>query len=340
MRDALDVPFGIILIAVPGTNQAAWMSKETLEKFPGANGKNYYQEFLAGSEAKVAKGNGPKTIAEYQGADERTQSRYLLPFADFPAALYNTRLYPLAPLAIRGVMWHQGEAGPGGPYGERLVAMVKQWRELFGQDFYFIWGTLGRNTSEAPPLSPMRSGFYRSYNNVGIRKALELFGSSPDAKATLVEFYDNGNNVTHWLEKAESGRRMGLAALTEVYGQKHIYTGPRAAKTKIDGAKATTWFANVGDGLVYEPSIQGINGGGISGVYLRGKDGTVRWGNVKVVGKDAIEVSHPDIKDVETLAYGDNPNPHVTLIKTAGGRSCRRRRSWSTRWRRGIPSRR
>jgi hypothetical protein len=78
MRDGLEVPVGIVLIAVPGTNQAAWMSKETLEKFPGADGKNFYQEFLAETEAKAAKGSGPKTLAEYQKADAKRQSKLLL----------------------------------------------------------------------------------------------------------------------------------------------------------------------------------------------------------------------------------------------------------------------
>jgi sialate O-acetylesterase len=314
IRDGLDVPVGLVHAAVSGTNQAAWMSKATLEKFPALKGSgNFYDEFMKEMEGRLAGSKEPyKTFQDFEKAQKEGKARETLPIDDFPTALYNTRIYPLAPLTVRGFMWHQGEAGPGGPYGERLVAMIKQWRELFGQDFYFIWGTLGRNTADQPPLTPMRSGFYRSSGNVGIRKAQELFGPTEKSKAALVEFYDAADNGTHWLAKNETGRRLGLAALTVAYGQKHVYTGPQMAETKIEGKKATVKFTHVGDGLVYEPSINGI-----SGVYLRGKDGTTRWANVKVTGKDSIEVSHPDIKEIETVAYADNPNPHETIFNSA-----------------------
>jgi sialate O-acetylesterase len=315
IRDGVDVPVGIVQIAVPGTNQAAWMSKETLEKFPSTKGKgNFYEEFLGETQSKLNVSDAEikswddfkKAMAEKGQAPGPVQ----MDFANFPTALYNTRVHPVAPLSVRGVMWHQGEAGPTGAYGERLVAMVKQWRELFGQDFHFVWGTLSRGTTEPPPLSPVRLGFYRSNNNLGIRKAEELFGK--DGKATLVELYDLGNNVTHFLAKAEAGRRMGLAAMTEVYGQKHVYTGPRMVETKIEGGKARITFSQVGDGIVYEPSINGI-----SGVYVSGKGGPAKWGVVKVVDAKTIEVSHPEIAAIETVAYADFPNPHETLFNSA-----------------------
>jgi sialate O-acetylesterase len=146
---------------------------------------------------------------------------------------------------------------------------------------------------------------------MGIRRALQAFGEANNV--ALVEFYDLGDDSVHFLQKAEAGRRMGLAALTVAYGQKQIYTCPRMTETKIDGGKATIRFEFVGDGLTYQPSIDGI-----SGVYLRGKSGTERWGQVKVTGKDTVEVSHPDIADPETVAYADNPNPHETLFSSAG----------------------
>ncbi len=318
LRDGLDVPVGIIRIAVPGTNQAAWMSRETLEAFPGQGGQNFYQSFLASNEEKLSNSKGPiKSFADFKAVEtawrKSKDGRWPgtgLVYYNFPTSLYNTRVVPLAPFAVRGVIWHQGEAGPGGPYGDRLVAMTKQWRTLFGQDFDFIWGTLGRSTASATPMSPMRGSFYRSINNRSIRDAIKGFGD--DKHVAMVELYDLGNEETHFLQKAEAGRRYANAALTLSYDKPVAFSGPRLIDSKIDGNKAILRFDLVGDGIAYQPSIDGI-----SGVYLRSKKGVARWGDVKIIDKNSIEVSHPDIDAIETLAYGEHPNPHETLLNSA-----------------------
>jgi sialate O-acetylesterase len=326
LRDALNVPVGMIVVAVPGTNEGAWMSKETLQAIPGEGGAGtYYDQLFSQNNATLAKAGGPYAswdtfaqadaawLKDPQGASPEAgwpgSKTGGLDYQQFPSVLYNTRIHPLAPLSIRGVIWHQGEAGPGGPYGERLVAMAKQWRDLFGQPFYFIWGTLGRNTSEPPPLAPYTDTFYRSLTSMEIRHALDVFAG--DKSATFVEFYDLGNEGTHFLEKAEAGRRMGLAALDLAYNQPHLYSGPHMVDTKIDGGTATIHFDRVGTGLSYQPSIDGI-----SGFFLQGKSGTNQWGQVTVTGKDTIQVSSPDIPDLAMVAYGDNLNPHETLFNS------------------------
>ena len=69
--------------------------------------------------------------------------------------------------------------------------------------------------------------------------------------------------------------------------------------------------------MVYQPSIDGI-----SGIYLRGKAGPARWAQVEVRGKDTLEFSHPDIADLETVAYGQAVNSHETLFNSAGLPAC------------------
>ena len=125
IRDGLDVPVGIIHVAVPGTNQAAWMSRPSLEKFPGKDGPDFYKELFTEHEAKLLSAAEKfKTWQDVETAEAAWQAKNktempvkaFLAYANFPSVLYNTRIHPLAPMAIHGVMWHQGEAGPGGPY--------------------------------------------------------------------------------------------------------------------------------------------------------------------------------------------------------------------------------
>jgi hypothetical protein len=106
-----------------------------------------------------------------------------------------------------------------------------------------------------------------------------------------------------------------VTALSLAYGQPRAADGfcPRMAETKIEGNKATVRFNLVGDKLIYQPSIDGI-----SGIYLRDKNGPGRWAHVKVLSKDTIEVSSPDITDLETVAYGQDVNPHETLFSSGG----------------------
>lgn len=319
VRDGLDVPVGIIHVAVSGTNQAAWMARETLEEFSGGKDHaNAYEAFFAAREAGLAKGKGAiRSWADFKKVEAqwRKSPKGRLPgglsIKQYPTVLYNTRIHPVAPYAMRGVIWHQGEAGPGGPYGARLAAMARQYRELWGQDLAFVWGTLSRHTQNSPPLAPRIEWFYRSGNNVEIRKALEEFGD--DDSVALVEFFDLGDHGTHFEQKAEAGRRMGLAALTEIYGQDHIYSGPRLVEHTIDGSKATLRFDLVGEGIAYRPSIDGI-----SGVVVVGKDGKNRWAEVEVTGPATVEVTHPDGAEIVAIGYAETANPHETLVNSAG----------------------
>ncbi len=322
LRDTLKVPVGVVEIAVPGTNQTAWMAKETLEQFPGSKEHaNYYVESLATEEANLAKMGGTiKTWAQFKKAEEewrRTKEgawpgqalQWGLRVHNFPTACYNTRVHPLAPFAIRGVIWHQGESGPGGPYGERMVAMVRQWRKLFGQDFYFVWGTLARDTLSSPLVDPAATWFFATGH--AHRQAMALFEG--DSKVEWTELYDLGSHDVHFAQKAEAGRRMALAALHAAYGMPTIFSGPRLARLTIQGPRAIAQFDLVGNGIVYRPSFMGI-----SGVIVEGKTGPTRWAQVKVIDARTIEIEHPDDVEISGVGYGNSPNPHETLFNSAG----------------------
>jgi sialate O-acetylesterase len=324
IRDSLDVPVGILLPVSVGVGQSTWVARETLEAYPSTTGSgNYYQECFTGAEANLsrnAKGGAPYgSWAAFQKAESewrvtkkgswpgRTAGVVAL-FA-YPSVSYNAKIYPLAPYAMRGFRMNADATGAPGA-GELNVAMVQQYRKLFGQDLYFINCTRMRYTTNQPPLAP---AITVDWQNNTIRETPKLFGG--DKRQDFVELKDLGDWLSHYYGKAEAGRRLGLCALNLAYGQHNIYSGPRMSEAKIDGNKATVRFDLVGDGLVYQPSIDGI-----SGVYLRSTNGQTRWAQVKVLGKDTIEFSHSDLADLQTVAYGQNApgNPHETLFNSVG----------------------
>lgn len=320
LRDRLEVPVGIIHVAVSGINQTAWLSKNTLESMPGSHDSaNAYEQFLSEREAKLSQGKGAiRSWADFLEVEQQWMENPEghwpgrgMTYVSYPTALYNTRIVPLAPYAIRGVIWHQGEAGPRSDYDSRLVAMFQQWRELFGQEFCAIWGTLSKDTRQQPPLEAQWTSFYRDATNTRIRNALELFGDDP--RVAYVEFYDLGNDDTHFTQKAEAGRRMGLAGLDVAYGIETLYTGPRLVGHKTVGDKIYIKFSHVGEGIKYDPSIDGI-----SGFVISGADGQAQWAHVRVVNESTIECSHPEISNPLFLAYGKAVNPHETVFNSDG----------------------
>ena len=328
IRDRLDVPVGILHPLCVGVCQTAWMSRETLEAFPADSGTgNCYQQLFKTAEAGRAKNAGPiKSWEDFKKAEDQWRLTRKGPWPAVPAGIvsifsypsvgYNTRIYPLAPYALRGVQFFAcptpNTAGAAG-----LVAMVKQWRQLFGQDFYFVncaSGNRFRTITDQPPLAPtLKDNPYED----AMYEALRLFGG--EKREEVVNTKDLGSWLAHNFQRAEAGRRLGLTTLALAYGQKLPADGacPRMADTKIQENRAIVHFDLVGDGLVYQPSIDGI-----SGVYARGKDGTVRWAQVKVLSKDTLEISHPDIAELETIAYGESVNSHETLFNSAGLSAC------------------
>ncbi len=317
----LKVPVGLVGVAVPGTPQSAWMAKETLESFPADKGGkgNFYQSLFDDMETRVSKGKGHYAkFADYEAKlDAWRKDPAPAPrswpgddvITDYPSVLYNARVHPLAPFAFRGMLWHQGEAGPGGDYGGRMLATIKQHRELFHNDFYFIFGTLTRKTMVPPPLSPQLVSF--ATINQSMIQGDKAFGEN--GREALVNFFDLGDPGTHWARKEEAGRRMALAALDRAYGQKEIFTGPELLEGKIDGGKVTCKFRYVGTGLKYEPSIDSI-----SGFVIVDKKGTREWADVKITGPDTLVISSAKIPAPVAVCYGWHINPHETLFNSEG----------------------
>ena len=59
---------------------------------------------------------------------------------EVPTSLYKTSVRPLKDYTFRGLLWYQGEANSSDParYGEKFSAMIRNWRDLFGQKLPLI----------------------------------------------------------------------------------------------------------------------------------------------------------------------------------------------------------
>lgn len=315
--EKLDVPVGMLQIARSGSSQTSWMCKEDLEETePGR-----YEEATRRTDQKTEKLNKKlkdgivsletflekeaEWAKEFDAALAAGENR-LPPWPgekrqyihQYPCTLYNALVHPLAPFTVRGVLWHQGEAGPPDNYGKRFPAMINQWRELYQQDFYWIWGTLAMNPNAARPekAGPINS-------RVVNEQFLIAWDELRDNKAILCNFNDLGNGNLHWGAKDKAGARMARAAMSMVYGDPAEPTAPVFDQFKIEDNKMILHFRHVGAGLELHDSE-----GADTGFLMEGQGGTWVYGNAEVYG-DTVVVSHPDIDDPYNVyyAWGDNP---------------------------------
>ncbi|HUT59610.1 MAG TPA: sialate O-acetylesterase, partial [Phycisphaerae bacterium] len=152
---------------------------------------------------------------------------------------YNAMIAPLNPLAIRGVVWYQGEAnvGNGLEYADKMKTLIEGWRQVRDYDFpfYFVqiapWS--GYKPGSLPPLWEAQAA------------SLKIPGTGMVVTTDLV---DNLKDV-HPKNKFEVGNRLALWALAKDYQKDLVYSGPLYKSMKVEGSKIRLSFAHVGGGL-------------------------------------------------------------------------------------------
>ena len=135
---------------------------------------------------------------------------------NIPTTLYNAVLFPLAPYAISGVVWYQGESNTGNPapYADYLKKLMGSWRALWqNPQMPFVIAQLanydGRQQTGfprpiTPQTEPMNSGWAQ------LREAQRTVAQA-DPYAELAVLNDLGETVDiHPLRKKEAAERVGL----------------------------------------------------------------------------------------------------------------------------------
>ena len=221
-----------------------------------------------------------------------------------PAGLYNAMLYPLAPYAIKGAIWYQGETNAGRAYQYRtlLPAMIKDWRTLWGQgDFPFGIVQLANymNISEEPQDSDWAE----------LREA-QLLTSLNDPNVGLATIIDIGEaNDIHPKNKQDVGKRLALWALAKCYGFDLEYSGPLYKSLKIEDNKTIVSFTHTARGLVTAGSDS------VKGFAIAGDDYKFVKANAKIDGNQVIVWSEK-VKNPVAVRYAWADNPVCNLYNS------------------------
>ncbi len=167
---------------------------------------------------------------------------------NIPTTLYNAVLYPLAPYAISGIVWYQGESNTGNPrpYERYLTTMINNWRALWQQpQLPFVVVQLanydGRQQTGMPsPISYQAEP--TNSNWAQLREAQRLVAKKLD-NVELASAIDLGETVDiHPLRKREVAERIGLCFDRTVYNNKKVRLMPEVVSTRVDGTTITLNF--------------------------------------------------------------------------------------------------
>ncbi len=317
----LKVPVGLINSSWGGTPVQAWTSLPAQQALPELKPvlDNFDQQ-IKNYNAEVAKQRFEKQLAAWKEqvkrAKEANQQAPRRPQLQGdprqsphrPASLYNAMIEPLAPYALRGAIWYQGESNAGGStaqlYGLQLATMIANWRQRWGQgNFPFEWVQLPN--FRAPQKEPVETSGW-----VIVQEQMLKTLSVPNTGMAITIDVGEANDI-HPKNKQAVGKRLALWALGTTYGRQLVYSGPLVKSMSQDDGKISVRFEHVGDGLR-------AKGDKLTSFAIAGEDRKFVFADAKIVGSDTVVVSSAEVAKPVAVRYAWAANPEASLFNSAG----------------------
>ncbi len=263
----LRVPVGIVMNARGGTTGQAWCSRDALDSLDVKE----IREILAAYDAETARWDDDaareqilkdweaavaKAKEDWQKkADAATQAGKKPPRLrpprkpgdprrgwSPPAGMFNAVVWPIRKLAIRGVLYYQGENNQFGrwsQYEHTFPKVIASHRAAFGEPGlpFGIITMPGWGDFETPPEVACVADGYAIVRDIQTRVHEKTPGTG------LITIYDVGNSFIHPHWKRPVGERAARWALVKVYGKTELrHRGPKFREMKKQGSKLLLWF--------------------------------------------------------------------------------------------------
>lgn len=311
--DVIKQPLGLINSSVGGTPIESWISPEAQQA--SAELKPFFeamkQEKATFDEAKV------KAVYERQvkkwADDVKKAKAEGKPMPRKPrdpietrarkgdvGGLFNGKISPLIPYAIRGAVWYQGEANSNGAkppfYQAQLTLLAKDWRTRWNDEFPFAWVQLPNFTKPGEGWPLVRE------------QMLNALSTIPNSGMAITLDIGEVKNI-HPTNKQEVGRRLAQWALGEVYHKEVADTsGPLIDKATVKGGTFVLTFTHA----------KGLNAkGDLAEFEVAGADGKWQPAEAKIEGETVI-VSSKAVAEPKQVRYAWKDNPAATLFNGAG----------------------
>lgn len=220
---------------------------------------------------------------------------------NLPTVLYNAMLYPLAPYALTGMVWYQGESNTGGDarhYETWLTELVTGWRQLWQQpDLPFMVVQLANFMD--PSDKPQDTGWSQ------VREAQRLVAKrQPNTELACI--IDLGETVDiHPLRKQEVAQRIALGFERMLWNKK-VLLSPEVVSATVNGSTVT---------LTLDQPLR--DNGQLFEFELAGADG--RFQNAEATGQGNIITVTSSVAAPVRLRYAWKNNPlRANVFGTTG----------------------
>jgi sialate O-acetylesterase len=234
---------------------------------------------------------------------------------DLASNIYNGMVNPLVPVAMKGVIWYQGEsnADRARQYRKLFPAMIHDWRNQWKErdpshasgDFPFLFVQLANyGNGHSRPTEPADS----TWAELREAQSMTLQTEPNTAQAVIIDIGDSHD--IHPKDKQDVGHRLALAAEKLAYGKDVEFSGPMYRSMKIQGGAIRVSFDHA----------QGLRTEGHSapeGFQIAGEDQKWHWADAIIDGSDVI-VSSPRVEHPVAVRYGWADDPQVNLYNAGG----------------------
>lgn len=223
--------------------------------------------------------------------------------AGMPGRIFNARIAPIAPYAIKGFLWYQGESNAGRGedprhYRSKMRALVDGWRNAWSQPslpFYFV---------QLPAFNDTATGWVR------LREEQRL--SLSIAKTGMAVTIDLRDPDIHPANKFDVGKRLALWAMAGTYQMDEPCSGPLFRSATVEGHSIRVEFDHVSDGLMAAEKT-GVDlptetSASLSHFELANKTGQWLSANAIIKGKSVV-VSSPSVFNPVAVRYACSGGP-------------------------------
>jgi len=225
---------------------------------------------------------------------------------------YQSMIAPLAPFALRGFLWYQGESNcmtnEGIRYADKMQALVDSWRKEWGNDKLSFYSVLiapyyyTKRKDHVPHTPETLPEFWEAQT-----ESLKIPHTD---MITVTDLVDHLSDI-HPSYKWEVGRRLALLALAKDYGYTAItYSGPRYQKMQVKKDKVILSFSHAG-------GLKTNDGKPVGNFMIAGEDNKFIPATAEITG-DKVIVSSPAVAKPVAVRFAWDETAMPNLVNDTG----------------------
>jgi sialate O-acetylesterase len=224
-----------------------------------------------------------------------------------PCTQFDSRLAPIIPYGVRGVIWYQGESNVGDPatYRRLLPQLIADWRRAFGQgDLPFLQVQLANHLAVAQQPKPS------AWAEVRDIQAATALADPQGGLAVAIDVGEAGN--IHPMDKRTVGQRLARWALASTYGLGGAPCGPLFDSLTIEaGGRMRVRFRHA-------QGLRTSDGKAPARVAIAGANRTFVWAET-AIEDDTLLAWHQDVPRPSALRYAWADNPEGCNLTAGDG---------------------